>query len=100
MGYSTALDLATNGIDLKRAVSIHFAGNCYPPVPQIWVDQAIVAIYDVASDDGDNLVDLPEGVSTPEGATQATAYRIVDSLRLNAFVDAVYNQHLEEEEGN
>lgn len=97
MGYSTAYDLAGQ-TDLKRAVSIHFSSNCYPPVPQLWVEQAIVAIYDVASDDGDNLVDLPEGVTTPDGGTQATAYRIVESLRLNAFVQAVYEQHLEEQE--
>jgi hypothetical protein len=96
MGYSTALDLATSGIDLKRAVSIHFSSNCYPPVPQLWVDQAVVAIYDVASDDGDNLVDLPDGVTKPDGSTKATAYQIVDSLRLNAFVSAVLAEQDEE----
>lgn len=89
MGYSTALGLAT-GADLKQAVSAHFATNCYPPIPQLWVDQAIVAIYDCASEEGGNLVDLPDGVTLPNGGKQTTASHIVESLRLDAFVDAVY----------
>lgn len=89
MGYATASDLATS-TDLNRAVSIHFSSNCYPPIPQIWVEQAIVAIYDCASDEWDTMVDLPEGVTTLSGGTQETAGFIVRSLRLDAFVDALW----------
>lgn len=89
MGYTTALDLATH-TDLRQAVSIHFAGNCYPPIPQLWLDQAIVAIYDCASGDYQNEVDLPEGVQRADGSTTTTAGFIVNSLRLDAFVDALY----------
>jgi hypothetical protein len=96
MGYSTALDLATQE-NLNQAVSMHFASNCYPPIPQIWVEQAVVAIYDVASDDGDNLIDLPTGVTTRNGETQAKAGFIVNSLRLEAFVDAMVAQQFEDD---
>lgn len=89
MGYATASDLATS-TDLKQAVGIHFRSNCYPPIPLIWVEQAIVAIYDCASEDWDNEVDLPEGVTRPDGSTTASAGFIVNSLRLDAFVDALY----------
>ena len=91
MGYATATDLATH-TDLSTAVSIHFSSNCYPPIPQIWVDQAIVAINLCAYEDWDGIVDLPEGVTRPDGSTTATAEFIVNSLRLNAFVDALWNE--------
>lgn len=92
MGYATASDLATS-TDLRQAVSIHFASNCYPPIPQLWLDQALVAIYDCASEEPDTLVDLPDGVTRPDGSTTATAGLIVNSLRLEAFVDAVWNEN-------
>lgn len=88
MGYATASDLATS-TDLRQAVSIHFSSNCYPPIPQIWVEQAVVAIHECTLGFNEELVYLPEGVTTRDGSTTASAGFIVDSLRLEAFVDVL-----------
>ena len=90
MGYATASDLATS-TDLRQAVSIHFASNCYPPIPQFMLDTALLAIDLVLEEDGKAQVNLPEGV-TFRGQEHATAYQIVEGYHLDAFVDALWNE--------
>lgn len=81
----------SNISNIASASSKHyFSSNCYPPIPQIWVEQAIEAIFECANDEPETLVDLPEGVTTRDGQTYAPAGFIVNSLRLDAFVDALY----------
>lgn len=93
MGYATALDLATS-TNLSKAVSLHFASNCYPPIPQYMVETAVTAIYDCLSEDYRNLIDLPEGVLY-KGKPQATALDIVEGQHLRAFVDALWEEYNE-----
>lgn len=87
MGYISALGIAETDTTLEQQVSWHFSSNCYPPVPQLMVPVAVQAIDLIIGDEGDALVELPEGVSF-RGNTEVTAYDIVESLYLWAFVDA------------
>jgi hypothetical protein len=88
MGYATASDLATS-TDLRQAVSIHFASNCYPPIPQYMLDTAMEAIDLCADNNSDEKIDLPEGVLF-RGQTHATAGEIVEGQHLDAFVHFLY----------
>lgn len=87
MGYISALGIAETDTTLEQQVSWHFSSNCYPPVPQVMVPVAVQAIDLVIGDEGDALVELPDGVSF-RGNTEVTAYTIVENLYLWAFVDA------------
>lgn len=85
MGMLSAMDLAEQ-FDLRTAVSLHFSTNCYPPIPQMMLDTAMEAIQLVNEGYGINPIALPEGVSF-RGSTTATGYDIVDSYRLDAFLE-------------
>ena len=97
MGYISAYD--TIGYldgDLRKAVSLHFQSNCYPPVPQFMVDVALDAIHSIVVGDHAGVIDLPEGV-TFRGHDSVSAMEVVDSLHLEAFVDWVLNNEEESE---
>lgn len=83
--------------DLRRAVSLHFQSNCYPPVPQYMVDVALEAINSVIVGDHVAPIHLPEGVSY-RGEDSISAMEAIESLHLDAFVDYLLNFY-EEEEG-
>lgn len=88
MGSNFAMDLASGEFvdSLDRQISIHFSSNCYPPVPQFMVDPAIEAINAINEGDYDLEIDLPSGVSF-RGAQSVSASKIVDSLRLDAWIN-------------
>lgn len=88
MGNNFATDLASGEFvtSLEQQVSIHFASNCYPPVPQFMVDVAVKAINLVNENKGNELVELPAGVSFRD-AKEITAYTAVDNLRLEAWLN-------------
>lgn len=87
MGYSTAYELATAfDLTLEESVSMHFASNCYPPIPQTMVNCAVQAILSASADDWYNEIELPEGVTNRLGKTQVTAAEIIENCRLEAFV--------------
>ena len=72
---------------------MHFAGNCYPPIPQYMVPVAEKAIEIVVeaeicrdADMLDTSIDLPEGVEF-RGSNQVSAIDAVEKLFLGAFVD-------------
>jgi len=92
MGYSTAVDFASTQ-NLTKAISMHFAGNCYPPIPQYMVPVAEKAIAIVVeaeicrdADMLDTPIDLPDGVEF-RGSNQVSAIDGVEKLFLGAFVD-------------
>jgi len=87
MGFSTALSLATDtNITLEQGVSYHFAGNCYPPIPQFMVGVACEAIIAASEGNWDTLIELPDGVETRHGRRSVPASEIIDNCRLDAFI--------------
>jgi hypothetical protein len=92
MGYSKALDLIDylGDEDLAKAVSIHFVSNCYPPVPNKMLSTALKAIENCATENPEELIQLPEGVSY-KGSTEVSSWDVVEGLHLDAFVDFLYN---------
>jgi hypothetical protein len=87
MGNNFATDLASGEFvtSLEQQIAIHFASNCYPPIPQFMVDVAVKAIQLVNSDEGNSFIELPAGVSF-RNAKEVTAINAVDSLRLEAWI--------------
>lgn len=92
MGYNTAVDFASTQ-NLTKAISMHFAGNCYPPIPQYMVPVAekaiaIVVEAEVCRDAEmlDTMIELPEEVEF-RGSNQVSAGDAVEKLFLGAFVD-------------
>tara|TARA_B100001250_G_scaffold414196_1_gene451226 strand:- start:1137 stop:1457 length:321 start_codon:yes stop_codon:yes gene_type:complete len=106
MGYSTANDLA-NGESLEKAVSMHFKGNCYPPIPQVMVEVGVRAIYNIVEaeicrdyDLLDELIQLPKDESGYQinfkGSDSVKSIDAVEGLYLGAFVDSMLMQGEEE----
>lgn len=87
MGMLSALAMQDEelGMTLEQQIGLHFSANCYPPVPSIMIEPAIAALD--AYNEGDHLkqIMLPEGVSY-KNSTSASAYAIIDSHRLWAWV--------------
>ena len=90
MGYLNALGMAEQ-TDLTTAVQWHLRYNMYPPVPLAMTRVAVQAINSIVLDLPDTLIALPDGVSY-RGEEAVEAWRVVDSLRLDAFVDNVLDQ--------
>lgn len=88
MGSNFATDLASGEYvhTLDQQLAIHFSSNCYPPVPQFMVEPAIKAINAINEGDYDLEIDLPSGVLF-RGAQSVSASNIVDSLRLDAWIN-------------
>ena len=87
MGYLSALAMTDEelGLTLEQQIGMHFASNCYPPVPSIMIESAVAALD--AYNEGDHLkqIKLPEGVSY-KNSTSASAYAIIDGHHLWAWV--------------
>ena len=86
MGYITALGLAET-LPLEEAVETHFRDNCYPPIPPRMAPVAIAAIEAARAGDWSRILDLPEGVTTADGATKTDVQACIGNLFLTAFVD-------------
>ena len=89
MGRVTASDLATNGeeygLSMTQSLEIHLRYNHYPPVPISMVAVCISAIESYnANLNGDELIQLPEGVSW-RGQTSAPAIAIIESHHLDEW---------------
>ena len=85
MGHNFATELSTEtSLTLEQQVSIHFASNCYPPVPQFMVSVAVEAIKACNEEQYDLELELPAGVSF-RNSTTITAINAVDNLRLFAW---------------
>jgi len=97
MGYLTAYDTFTQAGDLSEALSIHFSSNCYPPVPQYMVAVAVEAIENVLNEEDSAPIDLPEGV-TWRGERTVRSLSAIESLHLEAFVDALLDGEYADED--
>jgi len=88
MGSNFAQDLASGEFvqSIDQQVSIHFAGNCYPPVPQFMVEPAVKAINQINEGDTTTEIELPAGVEFRNSST-CTPWEIVNALRLNAWIN-------------
>tara|TARA_B100001059_G_scaffold232579_1_gene270717 strand:- start:80 stop:388 length:309 start_codon:yes stop_codon:yes gene_type:complete len=102
MGYSTAVDMASNTDSLEDALKMHFRGNCYPPIPSAMVPVGVEAIHNVVEaeicrdyDMLDKPIQLPEGIEF-RGSSTVSSIDAVEKLFLGAFVDAQLYQSEEE----
>ena len=86
MGNSFAADLAEMDLDLNNAIAIHLTSNHYPPVPTSMVQPCIDAIDAINDEDGNRLIELPEGVSW-RGETHAPAYAIAEAHHLHNWLN-------------
>ena len=98
MGYRTAADM-NNMFDLEKAIGMHFAGNCYPPIPQIMVEVGVKAIQNVVeaeiTRDGDlldEMIQLPKDETgfqiTFRGSETVSSIDAIEGMHLEAFVDS------------
>ena len=86
MGYNSAQSLTDTDLTLKTQLAIHFSSNCYPPVPYFMLDVAIEAINAYNDFDGGKVISLPAHV-TFKGSNQVTAFEVIETLRLEAFLN-------------
>jgi hypothetical protein len=86
MGRLHATEFAEN-YDLDTALRLHFTSNCYPPVPLKMIEPAKAAIALVIGDEGDELIDLPEGCSHRRYGKKMPAAAFCNEMRLEAFVE-------------
>lgn len=85
MGRNFATELSSeSSLTLEQQIAIHFASNCYPPIPQSMVAVAVEAINAVNDEQYDLEIELPQGI-TFRNSTTVTAINAVDSLRLEAW---------------
>jgi hypothetical protein len=73
--------------DLDTGLKAHFQSNCYPPVPLVMIEPAKTAINLVASDNSDEMIELPKGCSHRTWGTKMPASAFCDAFRLEAFVE-------------
>ena len=76
-------------IQLEDMVSMHFASNMYPPIPQIMVQSAVAAINACNYGDYNETIELPMGVSY-RGSQFVDAATYVEQHRLEGFVEWEY----------
>jgi hypothetical protein len=112
MGYSTAVDMASNiagmtndANTLGDAIGMHFRGNCYPPIPMAMVPVGVEAINNIVEAEIcrdyemlDKPIQLPDGIKF-RGSETVSSIDAVEKLFLGAFVDQLLmdGQQLEEE---
>jgi len=84
MGYSWANDILQETENLRLSLEMHFAYNCYPPIPQIMLDCAIEAIE--ACRDDEFYKDIRTPVEHRRFGYWVPAQQIVNALHLEAFI--------------
>ena len=87
--------LSSDDISLEQVISLHFAQNCYPPIPQIMVPVALEAIENAVCGE-DNAIKLPEGVSF-RGSDCVSTADAIDGLFISRFVEDIYEEYNEGE---
>jgi len=73
-------------IELEDMVSMHFASNMYPPIPQFMVDCGVAAIIACNKGDYNEVIELPHGV-TYKDSQFCDAWTFVEQHRLEGFVE-------------
>ena len=85
-----AMELASSGMPLEQQIAIHFAGNCYPPIPSKMIPVAVAAIEAYQELDFARVIKLPEGVEFRNGEDWVFASQAIESLRLDAWLEEIY----------
>lgn len=98
MGYSSALDFASQA-GVRQGIAWHLQANIYPPAPSYMLDVCCEAVQYCAFDEPAREIMLPKGVTDRHGNDWSTASFIVNSFRLEAFVDYLMQDGDDEEEG-
>lgn len=96
MGYLGALGMAS-AAPLDVALGWHLSSNCYPPVPRIMHPLAERAVLAARRGEWDRKLRLPKGVTFRDGRKSVAVSQIVESLRLEAFVDVEGDDELSEQ---
>ena len=89
MGLNTAIDLASNGLDLETSITIHLRGNHYPPVPYEMIPVCIQAIDAYWEADTELLIQLPEKTLW-RGKEKAPAWAIIEGHHLESWCQEDY----------
>ena len=97
MGSMQAMELASSGMPLEQQIAIHFAGNCYPPIPSKMIPVAVAAIEAYNENDYARVIKLPEGVEFRNGESWVFASQAIESLRLDAWLSEIYWTEEDEE---
>jgi hypothetical protein len=97
MGSMQAMELASSGMPLEQQIAIHFAGNCYPPIPSKMIPVAVAAIEAYQELDFARVIQLPEGVEFRNGESWVFASQAIESLRLDAWLQEIYWTEEDEE---
>jgi hypothetical protein len=85
MGMMTAIGITETELTIEQQIGMHFASNCYPPIPSIMIPVAVAAIDAYWEEDYSRMIPLPEGVEFRTGATSVSASQAIESLRLDAW---------------
>lgn len=95
MGYQTAVGFTSTDTTLEEQLAMHFAGNCYPPIPKYMIPVGVEAIHNVVEaeicrdyDLLDKPINLP-GEVTFRGEDTVSSIDAVEKLFLGAFVDGM-----------
>ena len=73
--------------DKDVALKWHLRSNHFPPHPVEMVAVAAAAIDAANDDDFDRLIDLFDGVTWRDGRSSVEAWRLIDSLHLEGFIE-------------
>jgi hypothetical protein len=94
MGRFFAEQLASGELvsDRKQQIAIHLQSNCYPPVSLSMVDVCDEAISYFNQGFLNELCSLPDGVLY-QGSETVRAYKVVETFRLDAWIDEEIEQH-------
>ena len=85
MEMMTAIGITETELTIEQQIGMHFASNCYPPIPSIMIPVAVAAIDAYWEEDYSRMIPLPEGVEFRTGATSVSASQAIESLRLDAW---------------
>jgi len=88
MGYGYARGLVDAGLDTDAAIGLHLVQNCYPPMIG-FKDAAIASVVACNQGDPERLVAMPEGVSHRVYGKTIPAHVLVDTLKLEAFLEDI-----------
>jgi hypothetical protein len=73
--------------DRDTALGWHMKSNLFPPPPSFMISVAAAAIDAANEGEIKRLIELPEGVEFRDGRSSVEAYRIIDSFRLDSFIE-------------
>lgn len=73
--------------DRNTALGWHLQSNHFPPHPAEMIPVAAAAIDAANAGENDKLIDLFDGVTWRDGRDSVEAWRLVDSLSLDAFIE-------------